>query len=260
LNKYQDWLNDALKMMNKDFSNKVFMPKNESDIKCHLYHTLLQTKSLKKGLDTHHIVVSEFKYENFERRFDLALCRWKENENKIEPRLLIEIKETSRDSLPADEVNKRIRKDIDKLREYRKLLEENKEDKNILDAFKEPAIIFFFRGAGRDGIPTKTNQDLEKLKDHEDIKEIIDELCEIRGIGVWTAELTMVRGMQKLEAIPADDLCVRRWISRYYSNDRKISGEEARRIAEKWGKWKGLASYYLLIAGILGLNSEKGIE
>jgi DNA-3-methyladenine glycosylase II len=102
--------------------------------------------------------------------------------------------------------------------------------------------------------------DLEKLKGYEDINGIIDELCEIRGIGVWTAELTMVRGMQKLEAIPADDLGVRRCISHYYCNDRKISGEEARKIAEKWGKWKGLASFYLLTAGILEINLETNNE
>ena len=107
---------------------------------------------------------------------------------------------------------------------------------------------------------TNGKLDLEKLKDYENIREIIDELCEIRGIGVWTAELTMVRGMQKLEAIPADDLGVRRWISHYYCDDRKISGEEARRIAEKWGKWKGLASFYLLMAGSLGISLETNCE
>jgi DNA-3-methyladenine glycosylase II len=61
----------------------------------------------------------------------------------------------------------------------------------------------------------------------------------------------MVRGMHK-DAIPADDLGLRRHISHYYCNDRKISNEEARRIAEKWGKWKGLASFYLIIAGKFG--------
>ena len=33
--------------------------------------------------------------------------------------------------------------------------------------------------------------------------------------------------------------------------DRKITGDEARRIAEKWGKWKGLASFYLIVADML---------
>lgn len=95
--------------------------------------------------------------------------------------------------------------------------------------------------------------DLDKFRHYESTDEVIDELCEIRGIGVWTAELTMVRGMQKLEAIPADDLGLRRCISHYYCNDRKISGEEARKIAEKWGEWKGLASFYLIAAETMGL-------
>lgn len=96
--------------------------------------------------------------------------------------------------------------------------------------------------------------DLEKFKSYGDVKEIIDELCKNRGVGVWTAELIILRGMHRLEAMPADDLGVRRAISHYYCSDRKISGEEARRIAEKWGKWKGLASYYLIIAERLGVR------
>jgi len=96
--------------------------------------------------------------------------------------------------------------------------------------------------------------DLDKFKKYEDIGEIIKELDEIKGIGVWTAELTLVRGMQKLEAIPADGLGLRRCISHYYFNDRKISAEEARRTTEGWGKWKGLASFYLIMAERLGIR------
>jgi DNA-3-methyladenine glycosylase II len=96
--------------------------------------------------------------------------------------------------------------------------------------------------------------DLEQFKTYGDAEEIITELCEIRGIGVWTAELTMLRGMNKLEALPADDLGLRRHIAHYYCNDRKTSSEEARRIAEGWGKWKGLAGFHLIIAARLGVE------
>jgi DNA-3-methyladenine glycosylase II len=91
--------------------------------------------------------------------------------------------------------------------------------------------------------------DLEKFKDYKDAEEIVSELDKIRGVGVWTAELTMVRGMHRLDVLPADDLGLRRLISHFYCKDRKISGQEARRIAEKWGEWKGLASFYLIVAG-----------
>lgn len=96
--------------------------------------------------------------------------------------------------------------------------------------------------------------DLDKLRKNENIQEIISELDKIRGIGVWTAEITMIRGMQKFEAMPADDLGVRRYISHYYCKDRKISSEEVRKIADKWGRWKGLAIFYLIMAGRLGLK------
>jgi DNA-3-methyladenine glycosylase II len=90
--------------------------------------------------------------------------------------------------------------------------------------------------------------DLEKFKDYKDAEEIVSELDKIRGVGVWTAELTMVRGMHRLDVLPADDLGLKRLISHFYCKDRKISGQEARRIAEKWGEWKGLASFYLIVA------------
>ena len=89
---------------------------------------------------------------------------------------------------------------------------------------------------------------LEQLKNEKNPDQIISELDEIRGIGVWTAELTMLRGMQKLDALPADDFGIRRVISRYYCNGKKIKTAEAREIAKGWGKWKGLAAYYLIIA------------
>jgi DNA-3-methyladenine glycosylase II len=37
--------------------------------------------------------------------------------------------------------------------------------------------------------------DLENFNEYSDPDKVIEELCRIRGIGVWTAELTMVRGM-----------------------------------------------------------------
>jgi DNA-3-methyladenine glycosylase II len=92
------------------------------------------------------------------------------------------------------------------------------------------------------------NLDLESYKDCDDAQGIIEELDKIRGIGVWTAELTIMRAMNKNDVIPADDLGLRRVIAHFYCNDKRITGEEARRIAEEWGKWKGLACFYLMVA------------
>jgi DNA-3-methyladenine glycosylase II len=97
--------------------------------------------------------------------------------------------------------------------------------------------------------------DIENLHKKK-AETIISELDEIKGIGVWTAELTMLRGMQKFDALPADDLGIRRVISRYYCGERLIQADEARRIAEPWGDWKGLAAFYLLAAEANDLTLE----
>ena len=124
--------------------------------------------------------------------------------------------------------------------------------------------------------------DLEGMKQLPD-DDVLDRLTAVRGIGRWTAEMTMLRGMGKLAAFPADDLGLRALIATYYgdggagSNGPKkdtvrrpragnayingtaprrraaatvprVSAESARRIAEPWGEWKGLAIYYLLVA------------
>ena len=96
---------------------------------------------------------------------------------------------------------------------------------------------------------------LENLVRWESAKDIILELDKVRGIGVWTAELTMLRGMAKLEALPADDLGLRRAISRYYCDGEAITCVHARQIAEKWGLWKGLAAYYLIVADMKDIEA-----
>lgn len=90
--------------------------------------------------------------------------------------------------------------------------------------------------------------DLESLAGISDPGKIIDTLCELRGIGRWTAEFVLLRGLHRLGTIPADDLGVRRAIARVYCPGRTISAGQARAIAENWGEWKGLAAYYLLTA------------
>ncbi|MDD1718559.1 MAG: hypothetical protein LUQ25_00735 [Methanoregulaceae archaeon] len=99
--------------------------------------------------------------------------------------------------------------------------------------------------------------DLESLSGLSGTDEMIGELRKLRGVGTWTAELTLLRGLGRLDAFPADDLGIRRLISRTYSGGRAISGEEARVIAERWGNWKGLSAFYLIMAEKLQITSSK---
>lgn len=96
--------------------------------------------------------------------------------------------------------------------------------------------------------------DLEKFRGYESNEGITEELCRIRGIGVWTAEMTMIRGLRRMDAIPADDIGLQADVSYFYRKGEKISSDELRGIAEGWGKWRGLAGYYLMVARRTGLG------
>lgn len=98
--------------------------------------------------------------------------------------------------------------------------------------------------------------DLERFKTFPDTEPIISELMKVRGIGRWTAELTILRGLHRPDAFPADDVGVRRFISNVYHNGEKISPADARLFAHQWGDWKGFAAYYLEIADLMGFFRE----
>ncbi|HEX7515096.1 MAG TPA: DNA-3-methyladenine glycosylase 2 family protein [archaeon] len=98
--------------------------------------------------------------------------------------------------------------------------------------------------------------DLEGLRRCTDTNEVLNRLCALRGVGVWTAGLTALRSLNRLDIIPVDDLGLHRWIAHYYCNDRRITSAEVTRVAERWGEWKGLAGYYLVVAGLLKIPPQ----
>jgi len=78
-------------------------------------------------------------------------------------------------------------------------------------------------------------------------EEIVAALTRFKGIGRWTAELVIVTSTGK-EALPADDLGARRAISKFFLGGKLISGDELRKFSEKWRKFKGMVTYYLICA------------
>jgi DNA-3-methyladenine glycosylase II len=96
--------------------------------------------------------------------------------------------------------------------------------------------------------------DLEKYKNYPSPSKVISELTKLRGIGVWTVELTMLRSMQRFDIVPADDLGLKRYIAHHYFKDKPTSSADVRAVLDKYGAWKGLAAYYFLEADRLGLT------
>jgi len=77
-------------------------------------------------------------------------------------------------------------------------------------------------------------------------QEIIDILTKIRGIGKWTAEYAIIRGLGRLDSLPANDVALRKVVSTLYYGGKEVSEDDVRKLLDKWGKYKGFAAFYLL--------------
>ena len=80
-------------------------------------------------------------------------------------------------------------------------------------------------------------------------EEVIEELKGFRGLGRWSAELVLCTGLKRNDVIPADDLGVRRTVSEFYFDGKNISGDEVRRLTQKWGSFKRDIIFYLICVG-----------
>jgi len=77
------------------------------------------------------------------------------------------------------------------------------------------------------------------------VPEGIEKLIQIKGVGLWTAELVIVTCTDHKESLPAGDLGVRRAISNFSSKDL-MTEEEIRKFTKKWEKFRALIAYYLI--------------
>jgi len=77
-------------------------------------------------------------------------------------------------------------------------------------------------------------------------EEVVERLTRQRGLGRWTADWFLARGLGRGDVCPAGDLAVRKAFERYYGRGRSLSEDAIRRRARAWGEHQNLAVHYLL--------------
>ncbi len=75
-------------------------------------------------------------------------------------------------------------------------------------------------------------------------EEAVAILTRFKGVGRWTAEYVLMRGLGMRDSLPAGDLGLRAIIGRWYGLGRHASESEVRLIAENWLGWRGWAAFY----------------
>ena len=78
--------------------------------------------------------------------------------------------------------------------------------------------------------------------------EFVSRLVQMRGIGRWTAQWALVRGLARPDALPLGDLALRRGVSRLLRDGEAVTDAEVERLAERWRPWRSYATAYLFAA------------
>jgi DNA-3-methyladenine glycosylase II len=87
--------------------------------------------------------------------------------------------------------------------------------------------------------------------------ELISLISGYRGFGEWTAEYILLRGLGRMDVIPAADIGIRRLVGIYMGKGERPSAVEVRKILEPWTPWRGLVAFYLMAAYRL---SQMGLD
>jgi DNA-3-methyladenine glycosylase II len=75
-------------------------------------------------------------------------------------------------------------------------------------------------------------------------EEVIQALMQVKGIGVWTAQMFLIFSLGRLDVFPHDDLGVRMAIRNLYGLDELPNKETSHRIATPWRPYSTIASWY----------------
>lgn len=78
-----------------------------------------------------------------------------------------------------------------------------------------------------------------------DDNAVIAELCSIRGVGRWSAEMFLIFSLGRPDVLPLDDTALIKAISHHYFSGEPVSRFEAREVAQAWAPWRTVASWYL---------------
>lgn len=91
--------------------------------------------------------------------------------------------------------------------------------------------------------------DLDGISSLED-EEAVDRLRELRGVGRWSAEYVLLRGLGRIDVFPGDDVGARNHLQRWLGKRKTLDYEGVRSALSRWEPYAGLVYFQLLLKGL----------
>ena len=76
-------------------------------------------------------------------------------------------------------------------------------------------------------------------------EQVIECLTQVKGIGVWTAQMFLMFSLRRRDVLPTADFGIRSAMKNLYKLEQLPKPQEMESIAEPWKPWRTLACWYL---------------
>ena len=75
----------------------------------------------------------------------------------------------------------------------------------------------------------------------------VEQLCRLNGVGRWTAEYVLLRGLGRLHIFPGDDVGARNTLQKWLGLKKPLDYDGVRRLIAKWKPYAGLIYFHMLL-------------
>jgi DNA-3-methyladenine glycosylase II len=90
------------------------------------------------------------------------------------------------------------------------------------------------------------NLDRDRLVSLDD-GSAVEQLCRLRGVGRWTAEYVLLRGLGRLHIFPGDDVGARNNLKKWLGLRKPLDYDGVRGLLAKWEPYAGLIYFHMLL-------------
>jgi len=88
----------------------------------------------------------------------------------------------------------------------------------------------------------------------------MERLTELRGVGRWTAEYVLLRGLGRVHIFPGDDVGVRNKLQGWLGLQKPLDYESVQRTLARWHPYEGLIYFHLLLHSLAEKEELSGGE
>jgi len=93
--------------------------------------------------------------------------------------------------------------------------------------------------------------EIERLDD----QKAVNRLCSLKGVGRWTAEYFLLRGLGRTHIFPGDDVGARNHLQRWLRLSEPMNYDKVHKVLRRWDTFGGLIYFHLLLKSL----TEKGM-